>query len=69
MIFNSLIKPKATLTTLPETATLDEALTVLEDTGYRCVPVLDKSGKIFREIFIRCIFTGIKHDRGICIYR
>ena len=48
MIFNSLIKPKATLTTLPETATLDEALTVLEDTGYRCVPVLDKSGKIFR---------------------
>ena len=38
MIFNSLIKPKATLTTLPETATLDEALTVLEDTGYRCVP-------------------------------
>ena len=48
MIFNSLIKPKATLTTLPETATLNEALTILEDTGYRCVPVLDKSGKIFR---------------------
>lgn len=48
MIFNSLIKKKDDLTTLPETATLQEALTVLEDSGYRCVPVLDKSGKIFR---------------------
>lgn len=48
MIFNSLIKPKENLTTLPETATLDEALAVLEKTGYRCIPVLDKSGKIFR---------------------
>lgn len=48
MIFNSLIKPKATLTTLSETATLSDALTVLEKTGYRCIPVLDKSGKIFR---------------------
>lgn len=48
MIFSSLIKKKADLTTLPETATLQEALTVLENTGYRCVPILDKSGKIFR---------------------
>ena len=48
MIFSSLIKKKDTLTTLPETATLAEALTVLENTGYRCVPVLDESGKIFR---------------------
>lgn len=48
MIFSSLIKKKGTLTTLPETATLAEALTVLENTGYRCVPVLDESGKIFR---------------------
>ncbi|WP_076459120.1 cyclic di-AMP binding protein CbpA [Limosilactobacillus caccae] len=48
MIFNSLIKPKSTLTTLDESATLSEALDVLEETGYRCVPVLDKSGKIFR---------------------
>ena len=30
MIFSSLIKKKADLTTLPETATLQEALTVLE---------------------------------------
>lgn len=48
MIFSSLIKPKDQLTTLPETATLEEALAVLEDTGFRCVPVLDKSGRIFR---------------------
>ena len=33
MIFSSLIKKKADLTTLPETATLQEALTVLENTG------------------------------------
>lgn len=48
MIFSSLIKRKDTLTTLPETATLEEALAVLENTGYRCVPVLDQSGRIFR---------------------
>ena len=48
MIFESLIKKKEELTTLPETATLQEALTVLENTGYRCVPILDKSGHIFR---------------------
>ena len=48
MIFNSLIKTKDQLTTLPEDATLAEALTVLENTGFRCVPVLDKTGTIFR---------------------
>lgn len=48
MIFSSLIKTKDQLTTLPETATLEEVLTVLETSGYRCVPVLDKSGRIFR---------------------
>ena len=48
MIFKSLIKPKATLTTLSEDATLADALTTLEDSGYRCVPVLDPTGTIFR---------------------
>ena len=48
MIFKSLIKPKASLTTLSENATLAEALTTLEDSGYRCVPVLDPTGTIFR---------------------
>lgn len=48
MIFDSLIKRKDELTTLPEDTTLSEALKVLEDTGYRCVPILDKSGQLFR---------------------
>ncbi|MBM6753823.1 CBS domain-containing protein [Lactobacillus alvi] len=48
MIFKSLIKPKETLTTLSENATLADALTTLEDSGYRCVPVLDPTGTIFR---------------------
>ncbi|HIW70757.1 MAG TPA: CBS domain-containing protein [Candidatus Limosilactobacillus merdipullorum] len=48
MIFDSLIKPKEELTTLPETATINDALKVLEETGYRCVPILDPTGKIFR---------------------
>ena len=48
MIFSSLIKKKADLTTLPETATLQEALTVLENTWYRCLQILDKARKIFR---------------------
>ncbi|MDO4903511.1 MAG: cyclic di-AMP binding protein CbpA [Limosilactobacillus sp.] len=48
MIFGSLIKKKDKVITLPETASLEEALSVLEDTGYRCVPVLDETGEIFR---------------------
>lgn len=48
MIFDSLIKRKDELTTLPEDTTLSEALKVLEDTGYRCVPILDKSCQLFR---------------------
>lgn len=48
MIFNSLIKPKASLTTLTEDATLEEALRVLEESGYRCIPVLDSTHTMFR---------------------
>lgn len=48
MIFDSLIQRKEELTTLPEDTTLEQALKVLEDTGYRCVPILDKTGKLFR---------------------
>ena len=65
MIFSSLIKKKADLTTLPETATLQEALTVLENTGYRCVPILDKSGKIFRGNIYKCTFTVTSHEMAI----
>ncbi|HIW89231.1 MAG TPA: CBS domain-containing protein [Candidatus Ligilactobacillus excrementipullorum] len=48
MLLKTLIKPKNELTTVQEDFTLEQALAVLEDSGYRCVPILDKTGKIFR---------------------
>ncbi len=48
MIIKELIQTTDHLTTISENATLADALTVLEDTGYRCIPILDKSGTIFR---------------------
>lgn len=48
MLLKTLIKPKNELTTVQEDFTLQQALDVLEDSGYRCVPILDKTGKIFR---------------------
>lgn len=39
---------KSVVKTIPETATLQEAIDLLEEYGYRCVPVLDETGKIFR---------------------
>lgn len=43
-----MVKPKERLTTVREDATLEEALTILEDSGFRCVPILDKTGRLFR---------------------
>ncbi len=48
MLIKQLTVPKSVVSTISEENTLEEAITLLEDTGYRCVPVLDKSGKIFR---------------------
>lgn len=48
MLIKQLTVPKNVVSTISEETTLEEAITLLEDTGYRCVPVLDKSGKIFR---------------------
>lgn len=48
MILKEIVKPKNELTTIDEGASLTEALSILEDSGLRCVPVLDKTGKIFR---------------------
>lgn len=48
MLLKSLVKPKERLVTVQEDVTLEEALKVLEDTGYRCVPILDETGTIFR---------------------
>jgi CBS domain containing-hemolysin-like protein len=43
-----MVYKKQNLTTVSETNTLAEALEILEDSGYRCVPILDESSKIFR---------------------
>lgn len=48
MLMKDLIKPKVELTTVREDATLEEALTVLETSGFRCVPILDATGNIYR---------------------
>ena len=48
MLMKDLIKPKDELTTVREDATLEEALTVLETSGFRCVPILDATGNIYR---------------------
>lgn len=48
MLLKTMVYKKQNLTTISETNTLAEALEILEDSGYRCVPILDKSSKIFR---------------------
>lgn len=48
MLIKSLVLTKNYLTTISETATLQDALDILENSGFRCVPVLDTSGKLFR---------------------
>ncbi|WP_057876053.1 cyclic di-AMP binding protein CbpA [Liquorilactobacillus aquaticus] len=48
MLFKTLIKQKKDLITVREDITLEQALVVLEKSGYRCVPILDKTGQIFR---------------------
>ncbi|AIM25386.1 cyclic di-AMP binding protein CbpA [Melissococcus plutonius] len=48
MLVKSVINKKKDLTIVNESCTLEEALKILEDSGYRCVPILDESGQIFR---------------------
>lgn len=48
MLLKSLVKPKERLTTIREDATLEEALKILEDSGFRCVPILDETRQLFR---------------------
>ena len=48
LLFKTLIKQKKDLTTVREDVTLEQALDILEKSGYRCVPILDKTGQIFR---------------------
>lgn len=48
MLIKSMVKTKENLTTLQEDTTLAQALDILEESDFRCVPVLDNTGKIFR---------------------
>lgn len=48
MLLKTMVYKKNTLTTVKETNTLEEALAILEESGFRCVPILDESEKIFR---------------------
>lgn len=48
MLVQSLCIPKHQCVKISETATLREALQTLEETGYRCVPVLDQTGQLFK---------------------
>lgn len=48
MLIRSLAIPKKELTVVKESATLQEAIEILEESGYRCVPILDETGTLFR---------------------
>ena len=48
MLIKSLCIPKKKLTTVSETVTLQGAIDILETSGFRCVPILDETGTIFR---------------------
>ncbi len=47
MLLKDLCIPKKLLTTVSEKATLQEAIQILEESGYRCIPVLDQQEKKF----------------------
>ena len=44
MLIRSLAIPKKNLTVVKESATLQEAIDILEESGFRCVPILDETG-------------------------
>ncbi|SFH92202.1 cyclic di-AMP binding protein CbpA [Pisciglobus halotolerans] len=48
MLIKTLCIPKRKLTTVDEDCTLQEAIDILEKSGFRCVPILDETGTIFR---------------------
>lgn len=48
MLIKELSLAKTKVKTVPETVSLEEALKLLENSGYRCVPIVDESGKIYR---------------------
>lgn len=64
MLIESVCIPKRLLTTVNESCTLEEAIGILEESGFRCVPVLDESGKIFRGNIYKMHIYRHKADGG-----
>ena len=48
MFIQQLVKPKKSIKTISEDATLQEAIDLLEEYNFRCIPILDSSKKIYR---------------------
>ncbi|AZP04069.1 cyclic di-AMP binding protein CbpA [Jeotgalibaca ciconiae] len=48
MLIRSLAIARRDLTVVKESATLQEAIDILEESGFRCVPILDETGTLFR---------------------
>lgn len=47
-MLETLVKPRHALTTITEDTTIQEALLILEDFNFRALPILDRSGQLFR---------------------
>lgn len=64
MLIRELSLAKTRVRTVPETVTLEEALELLEEYGYRCVPILDETGKIYRGNIYRMHIYKHKSEGG-----
>ena len=64
MLIKELSLAKTRVRTVPETVTLEEALELLEDYGYRCVPVVDETGKLYRGNIYRMHLYKHKSEGG-----
>ncbi len=64
MLIKELSLAKTRVRTVPETVTLEEALELLEDYGYRCVPVVDETKKLYRGNIYRMHLYKHKSEGG-----
>lgn len=66
MLLKTLVKPKERLVTITADATLEDALKVLEDSGFRCIPILDETVISSAATSIRCTSIGTSHGAATC---
>lgn len=64
MLINQLAVPKEAVRTISEDTTLQEAIDLLEEYGYRCVPILDSTEKIYRGNIYRFHIYKHKSEGG-----